>query len=602
MNAKRILLILLTLCLLIPLAACGDENVTDVTDTEEATTEAVKALGPLLIKDGALAFSIIRSSDASQALVTEASKLNKLLREIVGGQTSFSEDFITRNTADNDNPEILIGATNRPESSEKLKELSTGDWFVGMSGPKILIIGGNDNSTVEAVEYFIECINSAFEAVDEAGKAAVTLDFLTEDKVYKKEYSSRVIQIAGTSLSEYSIHYASDSDCISLKSTLISTISDVCGVELASIPSTKTAENNREICIGTVAKRELSSTFDKELSGTLPYSVNCREGILYLNGKGLWGLTAAVNVFIDSIQNGTDIPEGFSKSGDAYGTAIFGLTEGADIRIMSNNVWKCDSNQTAWKEKGEDCSAASRAPALAAYYIAFKPDIINFQEMSNVMITLILKEMSNAGLNYKKLTAYPTEADDTPIVYNADTLKMIDNGHHLYSYGNNGNSKGYHWALFEHKATGTRFLDLSTHLWWKSESAEPGSDSYRERQANEIVALSEKLIAQYNCPMVIQGDLNTTTGTQAYKNLLNGNFVDCQKIAVSADNTRGHHQCSPEGYSTSLYSGNYSDTAIDHTLIKNRGDWKILCFRQTTVDFYWRLSDHIPMYIDVQFN
>ena len=31
------------------------------------------------------------------------------------------------------------------------------------------------------------------------------------------------------------------------------------------------------------------------------------------------------------------------------------------MRILSNNVWKCDANVADWKAQGMDCSAAARA-------------------------------------------------------------------------------------------------------------------------------------------------------------------------------------------------------------------------------------------------
>ena len=34
------------------------------------------------------------------------------------------------------------------------------------------------------------------------------------------------------------------------------------------------------------------------------------------------------------------------------------------LRIMSHNVWKCDSNRPEWEAKGEDCSAAARAKEI----------------------------------------------------------------------------------------------------------------------------------------------------------------------------------------------------------------------------------------------
>ena len=46
------------------------------------------------------------------------------------------------------------------------------------------------------------------------------------------------------------------------------------------------------------------------------------------------------------------------------------------LRLMSNNIWWCDSNQPAWEAIGEDCSAAARAKGFARVYSELCPDVI----------------------------------------------------------------------------------------------------------------------------------------------------------------------------------------------------------------------------------
>ena len=334
----------------------------------------------------------------------------------------------------------------------------------------------------------------------------------------------------------------------------------------------------------------------------LPYTAKMSGGNLYFSGADFWAVSAASSEVLNGyVLTGSDVPADLSLSGNGRGKTIFPLSAGADIRIMTNNVWKCDSNQPDWIALGENCSAEARSPGFADVYLAFKPDIINLQEMSPKMISLIRKSLSERGSSYSLITYYPSEQDDTPILYNRETLKFIDTGHHLFSYGNNSKTKGYTWCYFEHLPTGKKFVSLSTHLWWKSESAEPGSNEWRRRQAEEIVRLSDELIRKYDCPVFVQGDFNTQTTTAAYAEFMNGGFEDCHDIAATADNTRGHHSCGSTGYSRELYSGNYKSNAIDHMIVKNRGGARILTFRQPVTDFYWPLTDHIPVYIDVKF-
>lgn len=596
-RAGRIITVAILLAaLLLPLASCSGGT---PAESAESTKPAVP--GPALVADGKIVYELIRSSNASNTLVQSATALNKLIGTLTGLKTKYTEDFITRETADNDKTEILIGATNRPASSEILATLKTMDWFIGKRGNKILIIGGSDDATVKAIDAFSDMLKQAFDGA--ADPAAVTMDFLNEEYLTKGEYAGKVIKIAGTPITDYSVCYLSttSSGAPAAKDKLLSAFSASLGTLPEAHNSNKKAEAGaKEIIIGDCVSRDVTAGLTDRLSGRIPYGITCKNGQLILSGKDSWGMNSAIAKLMEFVAEGKDIEEGYSEFGDASGTVIFDLSEGADIRIMSNNVWKCDTNQDAWKAMGENCSAEVRGKGFAAVYIAFKPDIINLQEMSVTMLTVIMNEMKKAGLNYKRLTTAPTTPDDTPILYNADTLKMLENGHHNYAYGNNGNSKGYHWAYFEHLATGTKFIDLSTHLWWKSEEAQPGSDKWRNDQCVEIVNLSNKLIGQYNCPMFIQGDLNMNISAAAYSVLTKGDFKDCYNLAAVKDNTHGHHECGPSGYSTELYSGGY-EKAIDHSLVKNAGDWKIICFRQPVANFFWNLSDHIPIYVDVKF-
>ena len=81
---------------------------------------------------------------------------------------------------------------------------------------------------------------------------------------------------------------------------------------------------------------------------------------------------------------------------------------------------------------------------------------------------------------------------------------------------------------------------------------------------------------------------------------MNGIFEMCYKSATKEkDSLRGHHKCDSSGYSNSMYSGTYLDTAIDHMLVKNKGTSEVLSFIHIVLDFYYKLSDHFPLYIDV---
>ena len=85
--------------------------------------------------------------------------------------------------------------------------------------------------------------------------------------------------------------------------------------------------------------------------------------------------------------------------------------------IMSNNQWKCDSNQPAWAARGEDCSAERRVEGLARAYQQVAPDVLGIQEASVRMNELLMRRMTSfshegAPVHYELITG-----GDTPLLY-----------------------------------------------------------------------------------------------------------------------------------------------------------------------------------------
>lgn len=280
---------------------------------------------------------------------------------------------------------------------------------------------------------------------------------------------------------------------------------------------------------------------------------------------------------------------------------IYELTSGADLRIMTNNVWNRDANSEAWAAIGKDCSAPVRAPGFVRVYSESRPDVVNTQEMTALMLKSILDGLRGMGFDYAGLAINDPVDDFTAIIYNRQTLTLLESGHHVFGYASDAKSKGYTWGRFEHKATGRSFVSLSTHLWWKRESVQPGSDEWRERQAGEIVEFSEELERKFGCPVFVQGDFNTRTSSGAFAAFISGGFTNCRDLAtVFADDLRGYHFCTPAGFSEDLYPGTYTENGIDHMLVRNQGGAEILSFRHIIPDYYYSLSDHYPVCVDVR--
>ena len=279
------------------------------------------------------------------------------------------------------------------------------------------------------------------------------------------------------------------------------------------------------------------------------------------------------------------------------------------IRIMSNNVWWCDSNTPAWETAGADCSALVRAAGFARVYRELMPDVIGLQECSARMCHAIMTELSAAELPYAMLWGR-----DTPIIYRSDRFSLIDSAFRIYpeevpgyeGVFNNLKTKSYCAAVFMENMTGRIFIAGTTHLWYKS--ANPASPSYqqyseeaKEYQMNLFIDKVEELRGKYlNSPAVIMGDLNTYYRCPAVQTAINRGFAHAYDTASgSRDETCGMHRCGQSGYEKQLNPGGF-DVSLDHILTRGLNDGAVLCFERYYPDYYAPLSDHSPAYIDIE--
>lgn len=144
--------ILCGLMLSTAMVACGQSNEETVVTETTTTVPEVKTM-----QINVEQYALIRPDFCPQAAVDAAVFFNSTVTEKTGKKfAKFSDDFVKNESEIDANAyEILIGATNRPESAEALKDVNYG-YVIKKIGNKIVI-----NSTVssllnEAVTYFLD--------------------------------------------------------------------------------------------------------------------------------------------------------------------------------------------------------------------------------------------------------------------------------------------------------------------------------------------------------------------------------------------------------------------------------------------------------------
>ena len=282
--------------------------------------------------------------------------------------------------------------------------------------------------------------------------------------------------------------------------------------------------------------------------------------------------------------------------------------------IMTNNQWKCDTNLPAWQGKGEDCSAEGRIDGLVRAYCQVVPDVICLQEVSMHMEDLMMTRLRSIAWGEDRTARYDLiTGGDTPLLYLCDRLDVKASGFFRYdevvpgyqgSFNNSG-TKSYTWAVFEEIGSGNRLAVTSTHLWWKSD--DPSSSYYQENsetarayQLSQAIAQTERVSAEYGCPAVIAGDLNSTDDAPCLKTARKLEWVDAYHVVRGRrDETSGYHTCGNNGYKRES-PGSFKE-AIDHILVRKDCSMTENNYLRITDPWFDRISDHYPLYIDISF-
>lgn len=280
------------------------------------------------------------------------------------------------------------------------------------------------------------------------------------------------------------------------------------------------------------------------------------------------------------------------------------------LRLMSQNQWNCTKNFPKWEERGLDCSAEVRMKGHVKIFGELLPDVVGGQEVNKEMQQHFKFYCLEEGLPYTQIWG-----NFTPLFYRADKLELVDTEYILYPEHvseyegcfNDVKSKSCNLGVFRTKEDGKTFIFATTHLWWKSSNPESqnyqaGSDEVRAMQIKMAIDLIAKYQEKYgNFPAFLVGDMNTTISSEALRYALGkAGYVHAHDVAVEyANDNRGYNPCKPSGPGDAWQNRPYT-VAIDHILCKDLPDGAIRRFDRYMTEEYLYLSDHAPVYVDVE--
>ena len=595
---KKLLALLLALLMVtVGLVSCKkDDDGTEGSDTTAGGAANNEDISKryYIVSDGESDFVLVYPKKAGDNVVQAALEIKSLLKMKTGVDMKVSDDESV--AADSAAKEILIGSTNRSESDIKAELAGYKDYIVKLTGNKLVIAGGCDEATIDAISYFRKMVIEKIDSKElKAGNAYVANDLLF---TYHYPYSMENLTLLGTSVKDYKIVVGADCSFTEYRMALrfMYSIMQMTGRAM-DIVKDDTEASAHEIRIGKTNRTAASAERGE-------YVINVNDGSLEFISGSLFGYEALYDYVWSSmlaplrqaVDNGVFARTDFTTKLENGTLNAFERNE-EDFRIMFHNIWGYDSAQNAISTN------AQRNQMLTALYAEYNPDILCLQEVNPVMrdasaypIAAGLEKIGYAVADVGKIGIYDTV---NPILYRTDKLRLVKCGYDVIDGFTDGNVNT--WAVFETLDGEGKVGVVNVHY---TKAGDDKNFALRNSQAAKTIERATAMATEYECSVMVGGDMNCNVSASPFKNLLNAGFSDVQDIAVSSENYNTNFGYPTYNSYLDLYekasvtlSVQYDEKAIDHVLLKGNA---ILCktFDIVTDNFALCASDHAPLLID----
>ena len=545
--------ILLLFVFLLCFTACGGD-VPAVTDAPD-TTLPPEPPAQLLMADLGQ-YAVVRPSEAGNVCKTAASTLYSALHA-VSESVTIKEDFFREGIASLaiGEYEILVGATNRPESAEFLATLRYDDYGYALIGKKLVIAGYTEEGTAQAVDAFIR------DVLD--GRSGDVLFSADRAVTVTADYAVKTLTLGGIPAGEFRIVYpkANKLGEKALAESLADVIAHTSGDILPVLHN---------------EKAEADATHTIYIGGTAADGLAENEGCVSFDGKNITvraSTTAAMSHIMSRFMGelADREAESFNLSLDSEIRSSFNAEP---LKAMSFNVYCNDFTSVRIK----------RVVTMIRNYL---PDTVGVQEATTNWMHTLNKQLGDvyefvgegrdggssgehSGIGYKKSVYKLIETD---------TLWLSDTPEKVSRVPESSLNRVFTYALLERISDGVRVMVVNTHF-------EHTSDAARERQA-EVLAGYLRQWSEY--PLILTGDFNTKPGTKAYDIVRSGGVENASSISENFT--------SPA--STATYN-NYgkSNSLIDFVFTNQNSvvitDYRV-CSEQIDGNFP---SDHLPVLVE----
>ena len=493
----------LAVLLTLSLFSCGtDVPAETVSETESVTEENAVFL---ISMEDIVKYSLVRSEYASAELISAASDLYKELRNI-SKDIKFKDDYFREDLPEYamGEYEILVGATNRPESAEFIRTLRTEDYGYVLRDGKILIAGADDEYTAKAVRKFLQDIVN--------GDTSDGVFYSEEDDTVELgSYPLDSLTIAGVPVQEFDIVYSGTGDCSErlCAERLSSAVADVTGYILTPVEDGG-SDNPNKILVG--------------MTGDTPAYPNMAGNESYI---GVRGTTVQLG--------GTNATALLNAVGEL--TAMFEPTaKTISLDLAEDSIYECDDTAltalsfNVWVSQME----APRIARVLKMIRNYLPDTFGVQEATYSWIKQIDGEFGDLYGYVGEGRDGGTSGEYSAIFYNKNKFEVLESGTKWLSdtpdvvskVEESSLNRVFTYALLRRLTDGMEIMVVNTHF-------EHTSDAARDRQA----AVLRDFLLEYTdrYPLVLTGDFNTTYGSDAFDIVTDGGVTDSMSISAETE-------------------------------------------------------------------
>jgi len=440
-------------------------------------------------------YSIVRPENPTEEELEASKKLFLSISAATGcPELVIKEDWYKRGTDPKEisaQKEILIGQTNRSETTEATLSIKFRDFIIKEIGNKIVITGVTGDKTAEAVNYFI---NNYVKAG--SGKVSVPSGI---SYVNRSSYDVTEFKIGGVDVTEYKIVYGTDPGSKDKAYALRDLIGDYSGFVLRVV-SDSSEKAEREILVGDTNREESGKYYAKESRlDKNKYAIELVGTKLVIASTDKTGNAKACKSILLALNGGGNI--------DSSINGVVDYTPNTDMTLLNYNI-RYNSCNT---ENVDKIMGLIRENDI---------DIIGLQEAKSDWINAFKYNLTD----YSSIVTYRSGgvADEAnPIFYKSSKYTLIESGTFWLSETPEEISIGWD-ATMRRICTWVVLEDNSTHDQVIVLNSQFDADGAEARAQGAKLICS--FIKQKGLPAVFTGDIESPKGSSAFSSLEAGSL------------------------------------------------------------------------------